>query len=244
MGLMNALPLLGEIKSALKELLEKGEGYTIYSNKLPTTLEDRYFLQDVLGKGEWFMYEKVLHTKTVAFNTLIPGVWIEVVFSERNPSEPILEMVRVDWSPPVFTIPKEDAQRGYEKFASDVEEFKSYLTPFAREVVRLYEEFLKTGKGFVLEDPEGVKNLTTYLVTESELIIENKKSGEKIVSGNYYGLWIGYNPQGEATKLFIGDFPQSLKPTKGDIEKALKLLEERKNRFLPKYGKRVDLPLL
>jgi hypothetical protein len=167
-----------------------------------------------------------------------------VVFSERNPSEPILEMVRVDWSPPVFTIPKEDAQKGYEKFASDVEEYKTYLTPFAQKVVRLYEEFLKTGKGFVLEDPEGVKNLTTYLVTESELIIENKKSGEKIVSGNYYGLWIGYNPQGEATKLFIGDFPKSLKPTKGDIEKALKLLEERKNRFLPKYGKRVDLPLL
>ncbi|RTZ59546.1 MAG: hypothetical protein DSZ31_03805 [Gammaproteobacteria bacterium] len=241
---MNADPLLGEIRSALVDLLEKGEPYTIYSNKLPTTLEDRYFLQDVLGKGDWFMYEKVLHTKTVAFNTLIPGVWIEVVFSERNPAEPILEMVQVNWSPPVFTIPKEDAQNGFKKFTEDIEEYKNYVTPFAREVAKAYETFLKTGEGFILENPEGVENLTIYLITESELVLENKRSGEKIVSSNYYGIWIGYNPEGTPIKLFIGDFPKSLKPTKEDLKKAIDLLEERRKQFLPKYTNRVNLPLL
>ncbi|RTZ69210.1 MAG: hypothetical protein DSZ30_02955 [Aquificaceae bacterium] len=241
---MNADPLLGEIRSALVDLLEKGEPYTIYSNKLPTTLEDRYFLQDVLGKGDWFMYEKVLHTKTVAFNTLIPGVWIEVVFSERNPAEPILEMVQVNWSPPVFTIPKEDSQNGFKKFTEDIEEYKNYVTPFAREVAKAYETFLKTGEGFILENPEGVENLTIYLITESELVLENKRSGEKIVSSNYYGIWIGYNSEGTPIRLFIGDFPKNLKPTKEDLKKAIDLLEERRKQFLPKYTNKVNLPLL
>ena len=244
MGLMNAEPLLGEIKSAIKDLLERGEPYTIYSNKLPTTLEDRYFLQEVLGKGELFMYEKVVHTKTVAFNTLIPGVWIEVVFSERNPVEPILEMVQVNYSPPIFTIPKEDAERSFEKFASDVRDFKKYLLPFAEEVLKAFERYLQTGEEFVFEDPEGVQNLTTYLVTRSELVIENKSSGNTIYSTNYYGIWLETDPQGEEVKLHIGSFPKPLKPTEGDLKRALDLIEERKKQFLPKYKGRVDLPLL
>jgi len=195
MGLMNAIPLLGEIKTALKDLLEKGETYTIYSNKLPTTLEDRYFLQDVIGKGDWFMYEKVLHTKTVAFNTKIPGVWIEVVFSERNPAEPILEMVQVNYSPPVFTIPDEDAENSYKRFKEDVENYKNYLTDFSLKVLEAYGNYIKEGKGFYFENTEGVENLTTYLIAESELVLENKKSGETIVSSNYYGIWIKYNSE-------------------------------------------------
>lgn len=244
MGLMNAEPLLGEIKSAIKDLLEKGETYTIYSNKLPTTLEDRYFLQDVLGKGELFMYEKVRHTKTVAFNTLIPGVWIEVVFSDNNPTEPLLEMVQVNFSPPIFTIPREDLEESFEKFKKDLSEFKQYLTPFAEEVLNAFEKLLKEGKSSVLEDPEGIENLTTYLLTESELVIENKKGKNTIYSTNYYGIWLETNPEGEKVRLHIGDFPEVYKPKREDLKRALELIEERKKHFLPKYKSRVDLPLL
>ncbi len=244
MGLMNAEPLLGEIKTAIKDLLEKGETYTIYSNKLPTTLEDRYFLQEVLGKGELFMYEEVLHTKTVAFNTLIPGVWIEVVFSERNPAEPILEMVQVNYTPPVFTIPKEDAERSFEKFVSDVRDFEKYLLPFAEKVLKAFEKYLKEGEEFVFEDTEGIKNLTTYLITRSELVIENKESGNKIVSTNYYGIWLETDPQGEEKRLYIGSFPKTLKPTEEDLKRAINLIEERKKKILPKYKNKLDIPLL
>ena len=244
MALMNAEPLLGEIKNAIKDLLEKGETYTIYSNKLPTTLEDRYFLQEVLGKGELFMYEKVVHTKTVAFNTLIPGVWIEVVFSERNPTEPILEMVQVNYSPPIFTIPKEDMESSFKKFEKDVKDFKKYLLLFAEEVLNAFEKHLKSGEEFVLENPEGVKNLAEYLITRSELVIENKKSRNTIYSTNYYGIWLETNPQGEEIKLYIGSFPKILKPTREDLKRALDLIEERKKQFLPKYKGKLDLPLL
>ena len=243
MALMNAVPLLREIKQALIDLLEKNEPYTIYSNKLPTTLEDRYFLQDVLGKGPLFMYENVMHTKTVAFNTLIPGVWIEVVFSERDPNEPILEMVQVNYSPPVFTIPKEDIELSLEKFEKDLHEMEEILIPEAKKVLEFFKEALK-GKGKTVEEPNLVENLTYYLITDSELIIEDKKSGHKITSSNYYGIWIEYNPQNEPIKLHLGDFPEHLKPTKEDLKRAVDLLEERKKHFLPKYQKRVDLPLL
>ena len=241
---MNALPLLGEIKTALKELLEKGEPYTIYSNKLPTTLEDRYFLQEVIGKGRWFMYERVLHTKAVAFNTEIPGVWLEVVFSERNPAEPILEMVQVNFSPPIFTIPKEDAERGFKKFSQDCKTYKGYLTPFALEVLEDFKTFLSEGKQFYKENPKGVENLTTYLITETELVIENQETKERIVSTNYYGLWLKYNLQREPVGIYIGDFPIDLKPDEEELKKAPQILEERKNNFLPKYKNKVDLPLL
>ena len=244
MGLMNAEPLLGEIKTALKDLLEKGEPYTIYSNKLPTTLDDRYFLQEVLGKGQLFMYEKVLHTKTVAFNTLIPGVWIEVVFSERNPAEPILEMVRVDYSPPVFTIPPEDAQNGFEKFQKNLQEFRNYLKPFAKEVLEKFEKFLKEGTESVLTDVEGIENLTTYLITPTEIVIEDNDTGDRIVSTNYYGIWLRTDREGKPKKLYIGAFPVELKPTPEELEQAIELLEERKREILPKYKNKLDLPLL
>jgi hypothetical protein len=243
MALMNALPILGEIKQALKELAEGGEPYVIYSNKLPTTLEDRYFLQDVLGKGGWFMYEKVLHTKEVAFNTLIPGVWIEVVFSDRDPKEPILEMVRVDLSPLAFTYPREDYLRGFENFKKDAMSFKDYLKPFAFEVLKAFEEFVGEGKPARLEG-EGLENLTYYLVTEGVLVLENKKENYEIVSTNYEGLWLEREKGGKPRALFVGDFPHTLKPTREQLLKAPEILEKRKEHFLPKYQKRVDLPLL
>ncbi len=240
---MNALPLLGEIKQALTDLLEKGEPYIIYSNKLPTTLEDRYFLQDVLGKGGWFMYERVMHTKTVAFNTLIPGVWIEVVFSERDPKEPILEMVEVDFSPSVFTIPREDMENSLRKFREDLPQFRDYLGDFVLKVENLFEKSLQ-GEGFYLKNPEGVEKLAYYMITDSELVIENKRDGRKITSTNYYGLWLEYDPRGNPVALHIGNFPEELKPSKEKLKKAIDLLEERKGKFLPKYRNKVDLPLL
>jgi len=243
MALMNALPLLGEIKQAIEDLLNKGETYTIYSNKLPTTLEDRYFLQDVLGKGNLFMYEKVMHTKTVAFNTLIPGVWIEVVFSERDPNEPILEMVQANYSPPVFTIPKEDMEIALQKLEKDINEMKNLLSEGVNQILKLFKSSLN-GEGYSVEDRNLLKELTYYLITDSELTIEDKKSGNKINSTNYYGLWVEYEPSGEPIALHIGDFPQVLKPTKEDLIKALNLIEERKKHFLPKYQNKVDLPLL
>lgn len=243
MALMNAVPLLGEIKQAIEDLLNKGEPYTIYSNKLPTTLEDRYFLQDVLGKGNLFMYEKVMHTKTVAFNTLIPGVWIEVVFSERDPKEPILEMVQVNYSPPVFTIPREDMESSLKKFKKDVEEFKNLLPKEIDDIVEAFEGALE-GRETVIENRALLKELVYYLITDTELVIEDKQSGHKIASTNYYGLWLEYDTEENPVKLYVGNFPKPLKPTEEDLKRALELVERRKKQFLPKYQNKVDLPLL
>ena len=241
---MNALPVLGEIKQAIKDLLEKGEPYLIYSNKMPTTLEDRYFLQDVLGKGRWFMYEKVLHTKAVAFNTLIPGVWIELIFSDKDPKEPILEMVRVDYSPLNFTMPKEDLEVGFKKFAEEVRALKGVLHPFAEELVRAFEDYLKTGKGVSFENPEGLENLTYYLLTDDTIVIEDKKDGGEITSTIYYGIWLEKDRNKNYRAVHIGNFPQPLKPTEEDLKRAITLIEERKKHFLPKYQNKADIPLL
>jgi len=241
---MNALPIVEEIKQALADLLEKGEPYAIYSNKMPTTLEDRYFLQEVLGKGKWFMYEKVVHTKSVAFNTLIPGVWIELIFSEKDPKEPILEMVRVDYSPLNFTMPREDLEVGFERFAADLKTFADKLHPFAEEVLRAFERYMETGRPATLKNPEGLENLTYYLITEDVLIIEDKEGGGEITSTNYYGLWLEKDREKNYTALHVGDFPHLLKPSREDLKRAIELLEERKNHFLPKYQNKADIPLL
>ncbi|NPB05394.1 MAG: hydrogenase expression/formation protein [Aquificae bacterium] len=243
MALMNALPLLAEIKQALEDLVKKGEPYAIYSNKLPTTLEDRYFLQEVLGKGEWFMYEKVPHTKAVAFNAEVPGVWIEVFFSERDPNEPILEVVAVDFTPPTFTFPVEDLKEGIKKFEEDLRRFETRLTPFAFEVAELYRK-TPEGKSFTPEDPKGVENLVYHLLAEGELVLENKRSGQKIVSTVYPGIWVEYDREEKPVRLHLGAFPPAARPSPERVKEAPRILEERKQRFLPKYEKRVDLPLL
>ncbi|MEO2153894.1 MAG: hydrogenase expression/formation C-terminal domain-containing protein [Aquificota bacterium] len=244
MALMNALPLLGEIKQALVDLLQKGETYMIYSNKLPTTLEDRYFLQDVLGKGEWFMYEKVPHTKTVSFNTLIPGVWISVVFSERDPKEPILEMVEIARQPSIMTIPPEDYQDSFRRFEKDVLTMGEYLHPFSLKVLKAFKKFVQSGEEISLSDPEGLENLTYYLLTEDVIVIENKNQDWKITSTNYPGLWVKWSKENRPLEIFVGDFPHIIKPTDEDIKKGIQLLEERKKKYLPKYQNKMDIPLL
>jgi len=245
MALMNALPLLEEIKEAIKTLLEQGKEHTIYSNKMPTTLEDRYFLKDVLGKGDWFMFERVPHTKAVAFNTLVPGVWIELFFSERDPKEPILEMVRIDRSPLSFTMAPEDLRVGFEKFKNDAAQMRGLLKEdFVKELLTAYERLASKLLPATFSDPEGIENLTYYAVVEGELVLENESKKRRIYSTNYHGLWLEKDWEDRPLALHLADFPEFLKPSDGDLKRALELLEERKKIFLPKYQKRADIPLL
>jgi len=197
-----------------------------------------------LGKGNLFMYEVVRHTKTVSFNTLIPGVWINVFFSDINPTEPILEMVEINFFPEVFSIPKEDGEEALKRFKDDVNQMRDYLNPFAFEVLEKFEESLKGDKDFILENPEGIENLTYYLLTPAELVIEDKTNPDrKIVSTNYPYLWLEYEKE-TPVRLYIGNFPLPLKVKREQLPESVKILENRAKELLPKYRNKVDLPLL
>ena len=234
MPLMNALSILWEIKVALKDLMKKNEPYLIYTSKLPTTLDDRKFLKEVLSEGELYIYDKPTGTKTIAFDTLIKGVWINVFFSERNPSEPILEVLEVNYLPQFMSFPLEDLKEGFKKLATDINELSGELFNLGKEILAKLENFINSPQEGFLIQSSLLKDLLEVFLTDGDITIEIRNKPEKIVSTNYAGLWIHYNLE-EPIKLYIGNFPPPFKVKKEDIEKALSLLEYRKELFLKEF---------
>lgn len=74
MELMNAIPLLNEIKHALKALRERGESRTINIMNFPLTNDDSSFLDEVLGRGAVTISFDGLE-RTFWQESKIAGVW-------------------------------------------------------------------------------------------------------------------------------------------------------------------------
>jgi hydrogenase-1 operon protein HyaF len=71
---MNAIPVLNEIKHALKTLRERGESRTINIMNFPLTNDDSSFLDEVLGRGPITINYDGLE-RTFWQETKIAGVW-------------------------------------------------------------------------------------------------------------------------------------------------------------------------
>ncbi|MCI0390900.1 MAG: hydrogenase expression/formation protein [Acidobacteria bacterium] len=74
MELMNANPVLNEIKHALRVLCERGETHTINIMNFPLTTEDMKFLDEVLGRGVITISYDGLES-TFWQESKIAGVW-------------------------------------------------------------------------------------------------------------------------------------------------------------------------
>ncbi len=106
--LMNAVPILYEIYENLKEFLKTGKRYTIYTNKIPLTEEDRQFLNEVLGEGNVKIKIDSKLQPAEWRETGISGVWIGIIYD--NNKNPVLETIEITDFPELAKSQREDIE--------------------------------------------------------------------------------------------------------------------------------------
>ncbi len=111
--LMNAVPILYEIYENLKEFLKTGKRYTIYTNKIPLTEEDRQFLNKVLGEGDVKIKIDSKLQPAEWRETGISGVWIGIIYDKNK--NPVLETIEITDFPELAKAQREDIEISMEK---------------------------------------------------------------------------------------------------------------------------------
>ena len=106
--LMNAVPILYEIYENLKEFLKTGKRYTIYTNKIPLTEEDRQFLNEVLGEGDVKIKIDSKLQPAEWRETGISGVWIGIIYDKNK--NPVLETIEITDFPELAKSQREDIE--------------------------------------------------------------------------------------------------------------------------------------
>ncbi|MBI1763466.1 MAG: hydrogenase expression/formation protein [Acidobacteria bacterium] len=115
MELMNAIPLLTEIKHALAALRERGETRTLNILNFPLTDDDARYLDEVLGRGNLTItFDGAEHTFWQESN--VAGVW----WGEyRNASRKItLRSIEIAEVPPLVRAQTEDIDDGLQHLAA------------------------------------------------------------------------------------------------------------------------------
>lgn len=108
----NSLPLLHEIRHALKKLLEKGEPTTIDLSAIPFGPGDEDRMLSVLGEGEVSATVDVLGLSHIK-ETRYPGVWL---VDHRNPeNERIAFQIVIADVPDILSSQQGDIQDGMER---------------------------------------------------------------------------------------------------------------------------------
>lgn len=110
----NALPILSEIRDALRRLIEGDEGSVIDLGAIPFTGGDEKVLQEVLGTGEVKAVLNAMGESHVE-ETAIPGVWrIDHYDPHGAPLSRFIEVTRV---PDILRTHREDLLRGRDMLA-------------------------------------------------------------------------------------------------------------------------------
>ncbi len=106
--LMNAIPILNEIYENLKEFYETGKKYTIFTNKIPLSDEDRKFLNDVLGEGQVKIKIESDFQPAEWKETKIYGVWVGIIYDKNK--NPMAETIEITDFPELAKSQKEDIE--------------------------------------------------------------------------------------------------------------------------------------
>ena len=117
MELMNAIPLLTEIKHALEALRERGETRTLNILNFPLTEDDARYLDEVLGRGNLTItFDGAEHTFWQ--ESKIAGVW----WGEyRNASRKVtLRSIEIAEVPVLVKAQAEDIDEGLQQLRSVV----------------------------------------------------------------------------------------------------------------------------
>lgn len=108
-GTGNLLPLLHEIRHALRRLETGGEGTTIDLQRLPLAPGEEKRIAEALGTGEVRAEFEALG-RTVVQETGYPGVWL---ITHRNPEDRVTaRLIEVTAIPDVLKSQPEDIRRG------------------------------------------------------------------------------------------------------------------------------------
>ncbi len=109
MELMNAIPVLNEIRHSLEALRERGETRTINIYNFPLTDDDAAFLDHALGRGLIRIhYDGLEHTFWQETN--ISGVWWGEYRNSSN--KVVLRTIEIAEFPPLARAQREDIDDG------------------------------------------------------------------------------------------------------------------------------------
>lgn len=120
--LMNAIPILNEIKDALEVFIKTGKNHIIYTNKIPLSEEDKKLILDIIGEGNIKIEYKTKREYILFKETSLIGVWLGVVYDVEQ--KPILEILEVNDFPSILKAPKEDMENSLEILKNTLENFK------------------------------------------------------------------------------------------------------------------------
>ncbi len=121
--LMNAVPILNEIYENLKEFYETGKKYTIFTNKIPLSDEDREFLNEVLGEGQVKIKIESDFQPAELKETKIFGVWIGIIYDKNG--NPMAETIEITDFPDLAKSQKEDILDSIKILEKTLKEFVS-----------------------------------------------------------------------------------------------------------------------
>lgn len=115
----NDLPILNEIRHALKKLLDTGEGTAIDLRRIPMAPGEEGRLENVLGLGEVTAQLNALGPSEIR-ETAFPGVWL--VTHHNTSGETISKFIEVTWFPSILKAQQEDVKHGLKNLTQRLSE--------------------------------------------------------------------------------------------------------------------------
>lgn len=110
----NALPLLHEIRHALKRLAEQGESTQFDLKAIPFAPGDEERLMNLLGRGEVDAVVNALGESKIT-ETSFPGVWVVAHYSPEN--ERIAFQIEVTDMPQILKTQQADIEDSFLRFS-------------------------------------------------------------------------------------------------------------------------------
>lgn len=117
-SLLNAKPILNEIKHGLDRLLEGGHATIIDLQRMPFYVHDERYLRDVLGEGEVSATINTLGKSTVR-ESGVAGVWWITHYDEAG--FVLGKYIEVTIVPQVLRSQQQDIRRGLRKLSTSLE---------------------------------------------------------------------------------------------------------------------------
>jgi len=113
-----AKAIIIEISEALQRFVATGETWSIFTNKMALTPEDRQLIRDFLGQGSIKINLPDSAEPAEWMESGISGIWYGVFYDHSH--NPILETIEIGAFPQVASAQKEDITLGIEKLKQDL----------------------------------------------------------------------------------------------------------------------------
>lgn len=108
----SAEAVLFEIYEALERFMVSGETWSIFTNKMSLSPEERKSIRDFLGQGSITIHLKDSAEPAEWMESRTPGVWYGVFYDQTQ--NPILETIEIGAFPQIPAAQREDIKIGME----------------------------------------------------------------------------------------------------------------------------------